>query len=107
MLPGGGFLVTWSSDNGPSHTDVFVSRSIDGGSTWSSTPYRVNDDPIGNPRDQFFPWIAVKADATVRVTWGDNRLDLINPDGKDYDIFMAESSDNGATFGANARLSTE
>ena len=99
--------VTWSSDNGPSHTDVFVSRSIDGGGTWSPTPYRVNDDPIGNPRDQFFPWIAVKADGTIRVTWGDNRLDQINPDGKDYDIFMAESSDNGATFGANARLSTE
>jgi hypothetical protein len=59
--------VTWSSDNGPCHTDVFVSRSLDRGETWSSMPVRVNDDPIGNPRDQFFPWVAVRADGTVRV----------------------------------------
>jgi hypothetical protein len=94
--------ITWSSDNGPSQTDVFVTHSLNAGTTWSA-PVRVNDDPPGNPRDQFFPWIAVDTDGTVRVMWGDDRLDLLNPGGKFYDIFMAESVDHGASFGPNIR----
>ena len=77
--------VTWSSDNGPSQTDVFVSRSLDGGITWSPTPVRVNEDALDNPRDQFFPWIAVANDGTVHVMWGDDRLDLDNEGGKLYE----------------------
>jgi hypothetical protein len=96
--------VTWSSNNGASQTDVFLSRSLDGGATWSSTPVRVNDDAIGNPRDQFFPWIAVRADGSVLVTWGDDRLDLMNAGGKLYDLFAAESLDNGASFEPNVRV---
>ncbi len=99
--------VTWSSNNGPSQTDVFVSRSLDGGITWSPTPVRINDDALGNPRDQFFPWIAVANDGTVRVMWGDDRLDLDNQGGKLYDIFMSESQDNGGSFGSNVRVTTE
>jgi len=98
--------VTWASDNGPSQADVFVSRSLDSGVTWNSKPVRVNDDPIGNPRDQFFPWITAGVDGAVLVMWGDDRLDLANPGGKLYDIFMAESVDHGASFGANIRVST-
>ena len=98
--------ITWSSDNGPSQTDVFVTRSFNAGASWN-TPVRVNDDPVGNPRDQFFPWIAVDNDGTVRVMWGDDRLDLLNPGGKLYDIFMAESLDHGASFGPNIRVTTE
>jgi hypothetical protein len=67
---------------------------------------RVNDDPVGNPRDQFFPWITAGADGAVLVMWGDDRLDLFNPGGKLYDIFMAESVNHGATFGRNVRVST-
>jgi hypothetical protein len=98
--------VTWSSDNGPSQTDVFVSRSLDGGANWSAMPVRVNDDPPGNPRDQFFPWISVGTDGTVRIMWGDDRLDLVNPGGKLYDIFMAESTNHGESFGPNIRVTT-
>jgi hypothetical protein len=39
--------------------------------------------------------------------WGDDRLDLLNPGGKFYDIFMAESVDHGASFGPNIRVTTE
>src|SRR5262249_39611400 len=97
--------VSWSSDNGASQSDVFLSRSLDGGLTWSA-PLRVNDDAPGNPRDQFFPWIAVGADGTVRAMWGDDRLDFVNAGGKLYDIFMANSTDHGATFGPNFRVTT-
>ncbi|MCZ6492796.1 MAG: hypothetical protein O6933_01830, partial [Planctomycetota bacterium] len=97
--------VTWSSNNGASQTDVFVSRSLNGGASWSPA-LRVNDDPIGNPRDQFFPWMSVGADGTVRIIWGDDRLDLVNPGGKLFDIFMAESTDQGASFSPNFRVTT-
>ena len=39
--------------------------------------------------------------------WGDDRLDLLNPGGKLYDIFKAESHDNGASFGPNVRQTTK
>lgn len=94
-------FVTWSSDNGASQTDVFVSWSVDGGSNWSA-PFRVNDDALGNPRDQFFPWISVDTDGTVRIMWGDDRNDLTNPGGKLYDIFVAQSTNHGQSFGPNA-----
>jgi hypothetical protein len=97
--------VTWSSNNGASQTDVFVSRSLNGGSTWG-VPVRVNDDPPGSPRDQFFPWIAVDGEGIVRVIWGDDRLDSVNFGGKLYDIFMATSFDQGGTFSPNVRVTT-
>jgi hypothetical protein len=100
---GDNIYVVWSSDNGPSQTDVFFARSLDGGATWSER-LRVNDDPIGNPHDQFFPWIAVGARGTIRVMWGDDRLDTVNPGGKLYDIFMAQSKDHGASFSPNVRV---
>ena len=39
--------------------------------------------------------------------WGDDRLDSVNPGGRLYDIFTAESQDNAASFGSNVRLTTE
>jgi hypothetical protein len=39
--------------------------------------------------------------------WGDDRLDSINPGGKLYDIFMAKSADDAASFGPNVRVTTE
>src|SRR5207249_654870 len=88
-----------------SESAVFLSRSADGGATWG-LPVRVNDDPPNNPRDQFFPWVSVAADGTVQVMWGDDRLDSVNTGGKLYDIFTAESLDNGLTFSPNVRMTT-
>ena len=97
--------VTWCADNGTSQVDVFVSRSLDGGANWAG-PVRVNDDPVGNPRDQFFPWISVGDDGTVWVMWGDDRLDLANAGGKNYHIFMAESVDHGTSFSPNVQITS-
>jgi hypothetical protein len=99
-------FVVWSSDNGPSQTDVFFSRSLDAGATWS-LQLRLNDDPPDNPRDQFFPWIAVGAQGTIRVMWGDDRLDQVNPGGKLYDIFMTQSTNHGLSFSRNVRITTK
>jgi hypothetical protein len=95
--------VAWSSNNGASQTDVFVAHSLDAGTSWSAA-VRVNDDPVGNPRDQFFPWLAIDDGGRVLVTWADDRLDLVNPGGKLYDIFGSQSVDHGVTFATNVRV---
>jgi hypothetical protein len=98
--------VAWSSCTPTSQADVFLSRSIDGGASWSS-PLRVNDDGTSNPRDQFFPAITVDDQGVVRAMWGDDRLDTVNPGGRDYDVFAAASTDHGASFGTNIRVTTQ
>jgi PASTA domain len=98
--------VAWSSCTPAAQADVFLSRSTDGGATWSS-PLRVNDDGTSNPRDQFFPAITVDDQGVVRAMWGDDRLDTVNPGGHNYDIFAAASTDHGASFGANVRVTTQ
>src|SRR5205085_10541245 len=100
-------FVAWSSCTATSQADVFFSRSTDGGATWSPTPLRVNDDGANNPRDQFFPWITVDDTGVIRAMWGDDRLDLVNAGGHNYDIFSAASTDHGATFGPNVRVTTQ
>ncbi len=58
VAPDGTLYLVWSdnrnSNNVHSDTDVFLARSRDGGDTWSDT-IRVNQDPVGSGRDQFFP----------------------------------------------------
>jgi hypothetical protein len=100
-------FVAWSSCTPTAQADVFFSRSTDGGATWSPTPLRVNDDGANNPRDQFFPAITVDDLGVVRAMWGDDRLDLVNPGGHNYDIFGAASTDHGASFGPNVRVTTQ
>ena len=99
--------VAWSSCTPTSQADVFFSRSTDGGATWSPTPLRVNDDGTSNPRDQFFPAITVDDQGVIRAMWGDDRLDTVNAGGHNYDIFAAASTDHGASFGTNVRVTTQ
>ncbi|MDX9757772.1 MAG: glycosyl hydrolase [Bacteroidota bacterium] len=80
--------------------DVFILKSTDRGETWSA-PIRVNDDDVGNGRDQFFTW------ATVDPITGD--LWIVFHDRRAYatdstDVYLARSTDGGETF-SNQRLS--
>lgn len=80
--------------------DVFIAKSTDQGETWS-LPVRVNDDVIGNGRDQFFTW------ATVDPGTGD--LWIVFHDRRRYtsdstDVYLARSTDGGESF-TNERLS--
>jgi PASTA domain len=99
--------IAWSSCTALAQADVFLSRSTDGGATWSPTAVRVNDDGAANPRDQFFPAVTVDDAGVIRAMWGDDRLDLTNAGGHDYDIFSADSADHGASFGTNVRVTTQ
>ncbi|HEV2760379.1 MAG TPA: hypothetical protein VGV86_12500 [Acidimicrobiales bacterium] len=88
--------------------DVLLQRSTDGGATWSQ-PLRVNDDPRGNGVRQTTPDISVAPNGRVDIVWFDSRTTLPSPivprPGGQGDIYYASSTDRGATFSGNRRIS--
>ncbi len=87
------YLVCGDSRHGD--RDVFVVSSHDGGSTWSE-PVRVNDDAVGNGRDQAMETLAVDpADGSVYVLFYDRRGDDENLRAA---ITLARSTDGGRTW---------
>jgi BNR/Asp-box repeat len=53
----GTIYINWSDQrNGASNTDIWLSKSTDGGNTWSAA-VKVNDD--ATTRQQFFTWMAI------------------------------------------------
>ena len=72
--PGGEVYVTWSSPKPKPEgvlfaSDLYLSRSLDGGRTFEA-PLRVNDD---RPISHSFENLAVAPDGTVLVAWIDSR----------------------------------
>ncbi len=86
---------------GADEADIFFITSTDGGATWSA-PLTVNDD--GTSNDQIHPAIAVKADGTIDLAWYDKR-NAANDDR--WDVYFANSTDGGASFGINRRVTDQ
>jgi hypothetical protein len=89
----GTVYVNWSDwSSGPTDTDVWLSKSTDGGMTWSD-PIRVNDDPPG--KHQVFHWLTVDpTNGYLYVVFYDRR----NYDDSRTDVYLAVSRDGGETF---------
>ncbi len=92
--------VVWPAVNGSDPADIMYSRSINGGSTWS-TPIKLNDD--SGSHWQFMPWIDVSPTGVVGVSWNDTRSDAAN---RNYDEYYIQSTDDGLTWTRNYRVST-
>ncbi len=97
-----GHLYIAYMDEGYNSTDIFLTKSTNGGSTWSS-PVRVNDDPENNGCDQFHPWLSIDEEGIITIIFLDRRNDPAN---YMMDCYMTWSTDGGATFSKNIRLST-
>ena len=94
--PGSGALyVVWEDSRfSGTHDDIAMSKSTDGGKSWS-TPVKVNQSPPG--LFAFTPMVDVLPNGTVAVTYYDNRNNTPDP-GFLTDYFVVVSKDGGATW---------
>lgn len=83
--------------------DVFLRRSTDGGATWSSV-LRLNDDPRDDGRNQYLPRLGVAPDGRLDAVFYDRRNDPANVRN---DVYFTSSSDGGATFAPNLKVTSE
>jgi hypothetical protein len=99
----GALYCSWMDQTAANSTDIFLSRSADGGATWSP-PLRVNDDPAGVANDQFNQWLAVDpSNGSVNLSWNDTRND---PAHLSTNIFYARSTNGGLSFAKNIQVTT-
>jgi hypothetical protein len=89
----GTLYLNWCDQkNGLSNTDVWLSKSTDGGVTWSEA-IRVNQDKT--KRHQFFTWMTVdQSDGALYFVYYDRR----NHNSTQTDVYLSASYDGGETF---------
>ena len=106
-------VYTEETVNENNDTDIMVRTSTNDGASWSA-PVRVNDDPSNPVRSQFLPYIALdRSTGTVGVSFYDCRNDNGVPGSggtnatpnDDAEYFGTFSTDGGATWATNTRLS--
>lgn len=83
--------------------DVFYRQSTDGGSTWSE-PQMLNDDDPEQLAGQFNANVSVADNGRIDVAWWDFRDD---PGLFANDVYATYSTDNGATWAPNVRVSDQ
>ena len=94
----GTIYITWPQRGGVAPAgnspDIVLIKSTDGGATWTA-PVRVNDDPLNNSKDQYYPWCTVdQVTGQLMIIFYDSR-DVPN---NQAEVFMATSVNGGTTF---------
>lgn len=93
----GHIYITWPQRGvtpAGSDPDIVMIKSTDGGATWS-TPKRVNDDPLNNGKDQYYPWMTVdQTTGHLYVVFYDSR----NTTNDSAGVYIARSIDGGNSF---------
>jgi len=101
----GDLYMVWQDRNaGSGLVTVFISKSTDGGSTWSA-PVRANPAD-GDGVQAFLPTVAVNDDGTVGVMFYDFRNDVLNDDPLDTDVWLSLFDENLGFLGER-RLTAE
>jgi hypothetical protein len=84
--------------------DILTARSTDNGTTWTA-PAALNTNATTDEGEDQFPQVTTDGHGHWVAVWESNE-DLGDIIGDDYDILMARSTDNGATWTAPAALNT-
>ena len=95
----GNIYVNWGDQrNGEDDTDIWITKSMDGGTQWSD-PIRVNDDLAG--KHQFLSWMDVDPiTGYIYIVFYDRRA----YDDNATDVYLAYSTDGAKTF-TNTKIS--
>ncbi len=96
--------VAWAETTNGRDTDIFIKRITPqpGGLPDVSLPVKVNND--GSGVDQFFPWLSIDSSSgAIEVAFYDRRD---NPGTVLMNMYLARSTDGGASFGENTRISS-
>lgn len=97
----GRLTCAWMDLTAAGFSDVFLAFSDDRGATWSA-PRAVTDSLPGV--DRFNQWLSTDAvTGDVNVSFYDTRNDTTGHR-FETDVYLARSSDGGATFGTNTRV---
>jgi hypothetical protein len=88
----GNIYVVWQDDRGGrGDSDIYFSKSIDGGATFIDN-VRVDHNGTGK-FDQLNPCIALDTSNNIFIAWEDERNGIT-----DFDIYFTKSSDGGTSF---------
>ncbi|MBI4547668.1 MAG: hypothetical protein HY707_06805 [Ignavibacteriae bacterium] len=91
--PRRGWIYIVYAEENPTLPDIFLIRSTDGGSSWSS-PQKVNQDTSG--KDHFMPWMSVDPiTGALFVVYYDSRN---FPANDSAEVYISASLDGGETF---------
>lgn len=83
--------------------DIYHTRSIDGGKTWSP-PRNITDDDPKQLFGQYYPNITAAPNGRVDVAWWDTRDD---PGYRSNDVYYSYSNDGGETWSKNERITDQ
>lgn len=100
--PRSGWIYIAFADNRNGDCDIFLTKSTNSGVNWSA-PVRVNNDPIGNGKLQYWPNIAVNETGNLAILFMDTRNTSSNTI---VEAYIARSYDGGTSF-TNEVISTE
>ncbi|MBN2172990.1 MAG: T9SS type A sorting domain-containing protein [Bacteroidales bacterium] len=95
----GYIYITWANIGVPgvntgSDIDVYMIKSTNGGSNWS-TPIRINQDPSGQGKEHYFPWITCDPEnGILSAIFYDDR----NVNSNQCEVYCANSFDAGETW---------
>lgn len=100
--PSGEVYIVWADYKSGSDFDIYITTTTDGENF--TEPVRVNDVVSGS---QLAPRIAVNEAGDVFVVWNDNRGTTAGYYGVVWNVVVAKSTDNGASFGPATFVSAE
>ena len=99
----GNIYVGASIVNGSNGLHLMVNRSTNGGTSFMTTPVRVNDDGLTAGNFHWFGCISVAPNGRLDATWMDTRQD---PTGhKMSALYWSQSIDGGLTWSPNVAIS--